>query len=255
MLIALLLGLIAAFGVMGDQMGSLYINRPIVLGPLVGIVLGDPQQGVIIGATLELFFMGAVSIGAYLPPDVIVGGTLATAFAISMGSGTEAAIALAMPLALISLAIGNIFNVVNSFILVSADKAAAAGRYSGIARAHWIIGLITVLRRFGLVFLGFYFGADKMSQLIAVIPENIIAGMDAAAGLLPALGFAMLMRMILNKQLVPFYFLGFVLSAYLNVPILGVAIIGVVIVYEKFGFLYPKTATTVNTQEDEDDDF
>ena len=98
MLQAILIGLVAALGVFGDQLGSLYINRPIILGPIVGLILGDVQQGVIIGATLELFFMGAVSIGAYIPPDVIVGGTLATAFAISMGSGTEAAIALAMPL-------------------------------------------------------------------------------------------------------------------------------------------------------------
>ena len=48
----------------------------------VGLVLGDLHQGLVIGASLELFFMGAVSIGAYVPPDTIVGGVLATAFAI-----------------------------------------------------------------------------------------------------------------------------------------------------------------------------
>ena len=42
--------------------------------------------------------MGAVSIGAYIPPDSIVGGILAPAFAISTGNSTEAAIALAMPI-------------------------------------------------------------------------------------------------------------------------------------------------------------
>lgn len=258
MIQAILIGLVAALGVFGDQLGSLYINRPIVLGPLVGIILGQPEQGVVIGATLELFFMGAVSIGAYLPPDVIVGGTLATAFAISMESGTETAIALAMPLALISLAVGNVFNIVNSFILRISDKSAEEGRVSGISFAHWVIGLITVVRRFLLVFLGFYFGAEAMSGIIDAIPQKIISGMDAAAGLLPALGFAMLMRMILNKRLVPFYFLGFVLSAYLNMPVLGVAIIGIVIVFEKFGFLNGVLSTGNSTHTDmevEEDDF
>jgi len=254
MLEAILIGLVAALGVFGDQLGSLYINRPIILGPLVGIILKDPQQGIIIGATLELFFMGAVSIGAYLPPDVIVGGTLATAFAISMGSGTEAAIALAMPLALISLAIGNVFNIVNSFILRISDKSAAEGNISGVKFAHWSIGMITVVRRFLLVFLGFYFGAEAMSGVINAIPEQIIAGMDAAAGLLPALGFAMLMRMILNKQLVPYYFLGFVLSAYLNMPVLGVAIIGIVIVFEKYNFLGGGLALEGSHEEEENED-
>ncbi|MEG1639194.1 MAG: PTS sugar transporter subunit IIC, partial [Erysipelotrichaceae bacterium] len=74
MLEAILIGLVAALGKFGDQLGSLYINRPIVLAPLVGLILGDLEAGLVIGATLELFFMGAVSIGAYVPPDVIVGG-------------------------------------------------------------------------------------------------------------------------------------------------------------------------------------
>lgn len=32
------------------------VNRPIVLGPLVGLVLGDLQQGILIGASVELVF-------------------------------------------------------------------------------------------------------------------------------------------------------------------------------------------------------
>ena len=121
---ACLIGLIASLGVFGDQLGSLYINRPIILAPLVGLVLGNLHQGLIIGASLELFFMGAVSIGAYVPPDTIVGGVLATAFAISMGKGIETAVTLAMPIALVSQAIGNFCNVFNSVILRFTDRYA-----------------------------------------------------------------------------------------------------------------------------------
>ena len=53
--------------------------------------------------------------------------------------------------------------------------------------------------------------------------------MGVAAGILPAMGFAMLMRMIINKKLIPFFFLGFVLASYANIPVLGVAIIAVII--------------------------
>lgn len=45
MLTAVLIGLIGALGVMDFQFGSLYINRPIVLGPLVGLVLGMLHKG------------------------------------------------------------------------------------------------------------------------------------------------------------------------------------------------------------------
>lgn len=257
MLTAVLIGLIGALGVMDFQFGSLYINRPIVLGPLVGLVLGDVTQGLIIGANLELFFMGAVSIGAYIPPDSIVGGILATAFAISTGNSTEAAIALAMPIGLISLAVGNFLNVFNSVILRFTDKYAEEGKYGGIVATHWMIGILNVLRRFLLVFFAFYLGVDKMQGLIDAIPTVLIDGMDAAAGLLPSLGFAMLMRMILNKQIIPYFFLGFICAAYLGMPVLGVAILGLIIVVVQFGFLNPKneTATASINEEVDDDDF
>lgn len=253
MIEALLIGLVAVLGVMGDNMGSLYINRPIVLAPIVGLILGDLEQGLIIGASLELFFMGSVSIGAYIPPDTIVGGILATAFAISMGKGIETAVTLAMPIALLSQALGNFCNVFNSIILRFTDKYAQAGNYKGVVYTHWLIGLITVVRRFLLVYLAFYLGSEAVGSFINNIPEFITNGMAAAAGLLPALGFAMLMLMTVNKKNIVYYFLGFVLASYMGVPVLGVAILGLILVITKFNFLEAKPTT--NTGVIEDDDF
>ena len=86
---AILVGLVGAFGCLDYQLGSLYAFRPIVLCPLVGLVLGDLQTGLAVGASLELLFMGSISIGAYVPPNETVGGVLACAFAIQLGQGTE----------------------------------------------------------------------------------------------------------------------------------------------------------------------
>ena len=162
-----------------------------------------------------------------------------------------------MPIGLISLAVGNFLNVFNSVILRFTDKYAEEGKYGGIVATHWMIGILNVLRRFLLVFFAFYLGVDKMQGLIDAIPTVLIDGMDAAAGLLPALGFAMLMRMILNKQIIPYFFLGFICAAYLGMPVLGVAILGLIIVVVQFGFLNPKneTATASINEEVDDDDF
>ena len=74
---SILIGLIAALGALDWQLGTLYAFRPIVLCPLVGLVLGDLQTGLAIAASLELLFMGSISIGAYVPPNETVGGVLA----------------------------------------------------------------------------------------------------------------------------------------------------------------------------------
>ena len=48
----LLITLVAAFGFAHDGVGSTMWNRPIVMAPLVGLVLGDIRTGIMTGATL-----------------------------------------------------------------------------------------------------------------------------------------------------------------------------------------------------------
>ena len=53
---------------------------------------------------------------------------------------------------------------------------------------------------------------------------------DVAAAFLPALGFAMLAQMIMNKTVAPFFFAGFFLVAYFGISTTGVAIFAAIIV-------------------------
>ena len=98
MLQAFLLGCVAFIGKCDLATGTNLIQRPIVLGPLVGLILGDLQMGIVVGATLELAFLGQVSVGAYIPPNVIVGGVLGLTFAITTGKGAEIAFTMAFQL-------------------------------------------------------------------------------------------------------------------------------------------------------------
>ena len=102
MLQAILIGLIVFIGKADYFIGTAMFGRPLVLGALVGIVLGDIPTGVMIGFQLELIFMGMQAIGASIPPDMIVGSVLGTAFAITTGKGMETAITIAMPAAILS---------------------------------------------------------------------------------------------------------------------------------------------------------
>lgn len=251
---AILLGLIAFFGKCDLATGTNMIQRPIVLGPLVGLVLGDLTAGITIGATLELFFLGAVSVGAYIPPNVIVGGVLGTAFAISTGQGTEAAITLAMPIALIAQAIDNLlFSVVRPLLAQVADRYAAKGNTKAVCAVHMCTGFLTCTVLFLLTFLGFAIGSSKMEAFLNIIPAVVTSGLSIATGLLPALGFAMLARMIMSKNVVAYFFLGFVLSAYFGVPVVGIAILGLIIIFTTINFK-PQTQPA-GVEEVDDDDF
>ena len=252
MLQAFLLGCVAFIGKCDLATGTNMIQRPIVLGPLVGLILGDLQTGIVVGATLELAFL----VGAYIPPNVIVGGVLGTAFAITTGKGAEIAFTMAFPIALLAQAIDNfIFSIVRPFMGRLADKYAAKGNARAISIIHMGTGFITCTVLFLITFFGFALGSSQMEAIVNAIPTVITNGLSIACGLLPGIGFAMLARMIMNKEVVPFFFLGFVLSAYFGVPVVGIAIMGLIAVFLRVDFRNNNDQLAVEGGYNDDEDF
>jgi mannose/fructose/N-acetylgalactosamine-specific phosphotransferase system component IIC len=45
------------------------ISRPIILSPILGLIMGNVTIGLMIGASLELLWLNAPPVGAYLPND------------------------------------------------------------------------------------------------------------------------------------------------------------------------------------------
>ena len=45
-------------------------ERPIVVGFVTGLLLGDMKTGIIVGAAVEAIFMGSVNIGGNISPDL-----------------------------------------------------------------------------------------------------------------------------------------------------------------------------------------
>lgn len=81
-------------------MGDCQLERPLVLGPVIGLILGDLPTGLFVGASLELVFMGAQAIGGSVPSNVAIGSALGTVVAITSGTGLEGAILVATPVEL-----------------------------------------------------------------------------------------------------------------------------------------------------------
>ena len=134
---ALLLGLLGGIGIWDSRVGGIWmIDRPLVLGPLVGLILGDFTTGIIVGGSLELIMMGVVGIGSATPPDTVSGAILATAFAIVSKLDVSAAVALALPIASLGQVVGILVRTANGFFVHMADKAAEEADFGGIDIYH-----------------------------------------------------------------------------------------------------------------------
>lgn len=256
---SILLGIVAFIAQCEYALGTSLISRPIVTGLFVGIVLGDIKTGVIMGATLELAFIGSFSVGASIPPDVVTGGILGTAFAITAGAGTETALLLGLPIATLTLVLKNIYlGLLIPLMNHKADEYASEGNYKGIEWMHLLagFGLSTMLAL--IVTFSFMVGSATVSNLLEMIPDFIQHGLTVATGLIPALGFAMLARLLINKTVAPYFFLGFAVAAYLNIPVTGIAIFGAILAVIMVNVMNTRNnmvQTSSGEVIDDDDDF
>lgn len=225
----ILLTLIAMFGHCEDFLGTSLLSRPLVLGPLAGLVLGDLQQGIIIGGTLELIFMGNIKVGAAIPPDVITGGVLGTAFAIMSGKGPAIALALAVPISILAEMVLSGLFVFRSLFNKRFQQYAEAGDYKRVQRLHIASGLLKPLLMGLITLLALQLGAGAMKALLDKIPAWVNTGLQVAGNMLPALGFALLMNLIFHKKVAPYFFLGFMLASYLKLPVIAIGGLGTVL--------------------------
>lgn len=85
------------------------------------------------------------------------------------------------------------------------------------------------LESFLTVFLAIGFGAETVTGILNSIPQSVVDGLVAGSKLLPALGFALLINMMISKKLAVYFFLGFLIASYMKVDIIGVALFGIVL--------------------------
>lgn len=228
MLQALLVGLIAGIGILDERvLGATLFGRPIVLSVFVGLVLGDIKQGIIIGAQLELIWMGIAGIGVSTPPDYVTGGVIGTALAIISHRGIGVALTIAVPVAVLAANLGTLVRVVNLWFSHKADKYAETANFKGVNMMLLIPTILFFLSTFIPTFLAMLLGASKINIIINAIPKVILEGLTVAGNLLPAVGFALLLDMLFSKKMFVFFFLGFLMCSYLKLNITGIAVIAV----------------------------
>ncbi len=240
--------LVACLGYSEYLTGKSMLTRPLVTGPLVGLVMGDVALGCKCGAAIELALMGAVGIGASIPPEVVSGGVLGTAFAISGHKDAGMAVALGLSIATLVMLFKNaLLIIVAPLFMQRADIYAKEGDIKGVCRTHILTGVVGhFMILIILIVVSFQLGVGVVQQLLDHIPMFIQNGLTVASNILPALGFAILLQMMVNKKIVSFLMIGFVLTAYLQMPVLGVAMIASGIVL----YMYMNGVT-----EEQEDDF
>lgn len=213
---------------------SLY--QPIVMGPVVGAILGDVKTGLVVGATYQLMTIGNMPVGGAQPPNAVIGGIVSVIFAITSGLEANAAVAAAIPFALLGQYGVTILFTVMSPLMAKADSYAEHADTKGIEKLNY--GAMLMLGTiFGVIVVLFFIAGSAFGKQVAdAIPETLMRGLGVAGGMMKYVGFAVLLRLMISRDLWGFFLAGFAFaviimanealnqSALLIIAIIGFAI-------------------------------
>lgn len=235
--VALFLAFWSYFSIIALLGPAWQFSDPIVCGLVTGLVTGNVPLGLAVGGTLELMSLGLWTYGGATIPDFMTGAIVGTAvgalshqpLAVAITEG----ITVAVPVSIFMTQLDILGRATTTIFIHGADRYAEKQNERGVALMHGLGNIPWGLSRAIPIFFAIWLGAGPIQSLMSKIPSWLTAGLSTMGHMLPALGFGILLTYLPLRKWWAFFLLGFVLFAYLNVPLIGIAIaaLAIVIIY------------------------
>ncbi|CCS85215.1 PTS mannose/fructose/sorbose/N-acetylgalactosamine transporter subunit IIC [Salmonella enterica] len=225
--------LVALIAILSNWWVSHLLTRswlyPIISGFLVALALGSPIEGMKAAAYINLAYLGWMTVGGTMPGNLPVASVFGTAMTILSGAAPSTAVVFAVPFSLLGILTFQASMSFNALWVHKAEAMLDRGNITGMRMMNYIPSFFVNMVLVGIpAFCMVYFGADFMKNMLTMIPQSLVNAFEVIGGIIPALGIAMLVSFLGKKRLMPFFFLGFFLVAYLNLGIMAIAVFAVI---------------------------
>ncbi|MDO3817931.1 PTS sugar transporter subunit IIC [Salmonella enterica] len=225
--------LVALIAILSNWWVSHLLTRswlyPIISGFLVALALGSPIEGMKAAAYINLAYLGWMTVGGTMPGNLPVASVFGTAMTILSGAAPSTAVVFAVPFSLLGILTFQASMSFNALWVHKAEAMLDRGNITGMRMMNYIPSFFVNMVLVGIpAFCMVYFGADFMKNMLTMIPQSLVNAFEVIGGIMPALGITMLVSFLGKKRLMPFFFLGFFLVAYLNLGIMAIAVFAVI---------------------------
>lgn len=232
------------------------MSKPLIACGIIGIIMGDVKNALIIGCVIQSAYIGQMSIGGVSTlPNINI--ALWFALPLTLISGGDAATCLTICLAFAPVAtlvseLGNMFKI---GFLHKQDSLIEKGEVHKAWWFPWFGHIWTVISCMIIVPTFCLLGGDLVNSIVAALPDAVNSIMNIFVSLLPAIGFMILMvTLIHDKAQWIYFFMGFILSASLGWSTISITAFGCLIAYLIFQFTPDKQPATAGAGADEEDD-
>ncbi len=219
------------FTVTGSNVQIFTYASAVLHGMIVGLIMGDMTTGLTVGGTLCLMGLGVGGYGGSSVPDYNLGTIVGTVFAIGTGQGMEAGLAVGVPVAALGTEFDIIAKMCGSFFLHGEMRVAARKEFNklGIFPHGYNVFRATLYTL--PVLLVMTVGSGIITSLLAAMPEWLTKGLNTAAGMLPAVGFAILMKYLPVREYGIFIVFGFACAAYLGLSMVAISLFALIFAF------------------------
>jgi PTS system mannose-specific IIC component len=216
---------------------SLGVNiwAPLLYGLVAGIVAGDINLGLQVGSYCALMSIGFYTYGGATMPDYSIGaifGVFVARQVLAAGSDLQNAVGQALTVATAIALLLSLFDILGrgstTIFQHGGDQALARRNLASFQRWHLAGTIPWGLSRAIPVFIGMLF-INRYEEVARFI-DNLVwlkNGLGVVGTALPAVGFALLLSYMEIGTYWPYMLVGYSLFAFMKVPTVGLAIIGI----------------------------
>jgi len=231
-ILAIILILIVAFlAGMEGILDQFQFHQPIIACSLVGLATGHMKECIMLGGALQLMALGWANVGAAVAPDAALASVASAIIFVKAGkfdaAGQNVAIGTAIALATAGLVLTMVVRTLSVVIVHQADREAEKGNFKGVELWHMVALACQGLRIAIPALLLLFIPSHVIQAALNSLPEWFTTGMTIGGGFVVAVGYAMVINLMANKEVWPFFFLGFAIAPLNELTLIATGIIGV----------------------------
>ncbi|HBK5536193.1 TPA: PTS sugar transporter subunit IIC, partial [Enterococcus faecium] len=238
---------------------------PLMTGLVVGLIMGEVAQAMIVTAALQMIYMGVFSPGGSMPAEPSIAAAIAVPVALLGDLSPEAAIAVAVPVGLLGSYLYQFRFFINTFLGKYTDKAVEDLNTKAMARSIILYPTVASFLLFvPLVFIALYLGAPLIADVIKALEGTVVIHiLEVVGGGLAEIGIATTVYVIGRKDYLVFFFLAYFMSVVLkslDITMVTYAIFGIIIALifvqsQKGKQVQPATSNNNSASFDDEDDY
>lgn len=198
----------------GGLVGWYCIGRPLVSALFIGIILGDIPTAITLGVEVQLIFIGLVTPGGSISPDMNLATYVAVPLGVVTGLDKGATVALAFTVASVANIMAAPCYAATLIPVNYQKKLVAEGKLQEATLVPVWGNVVKFVFRFFPTFVLNYFGQTAIAKILAVCPQWVISLLTIFGNPMCLVGFAILMKLMIKKPTdLIFYTFGFALTS------------------------------------------